>query len=163
MGTLCFNVNVMSAEAWSLFGRDSRNRGIRYSDLRKPIPTAPYENRQNVTAVRTEFGQSWYSWPETSPWGRHSDPIPRELFDLRTGDLNISEKELHVYFIPVCVLTCARTAAGRGMPRVAGEKKTGPRFLILDGRIYGSPWFLCGNEGINLCIFFYLDIVPMRL
>lgn len=149
MGTLCFNMNVMSAEAWSLFGGDSRNRGIRYSDLRKPIPTAPYENRQNVTAVRTEFGQSWYSWPETSPWGRHSDPIPRELFDLRTGDLNISEKEPHVYFIPVCVLARARTAA-----RVAREKRPVHDFWSsMDICVYGSPWFLRGNKGINLCIF----------
>lgn len=122
----------MSAETRSLFGEDSRNRGIRYSDLRKPIPAAPYENRQNVTAVRAEFGQSWYSWPETSPWDQHGDPIPRELFDLRTGDLNISEKELHVYFIPVCVRVREDDRETRDAESREG-KKTGRRFLILDG------------------------------
>lgn len=105
----------MLMKAWRLFVEDSHNRGIRYSYLRKPIPTAPYENRQNVTTVRTEFGQSWYSWLETSPWGQYGDPIPRELFDLRTRDLNISEKELHVYFICVaCAKTTARCRKSRG-------------------------------------------------
>lgn len=36
------------------------------------------------------------------PRGQHGDPIPCQLFDLRTANLNISEKEIHVYFILVC-------------------------------------------------------------
>lgn len=86
-------LGAFSKEMWSRL----RNTILWSSDRFRT--TTPHENRQNVTAVSAKLGQSWYSWLETSPWGWYGDLISCELFDLRTRDLNISEKELHVYFI----------------------------------------------------------------
>lgn len=100
----------------SSLGEDDRGRGIRYSDLWEPTPHGHTlrESSERDYCVRDSSSVSHDIHGLRPLLGATTgDSIPRELFDLRTRDLNISEKELHVYLIPVCPhagRSCARDA-----------------------------------------------------